>query len=145
MALALAQSPMRHEHPESPSLGAAVLVARAVSVDVGIEVVPWVACEVCSPVAATVLVEVMLAVAGPVVTPVPVAELPAVTWPVPVLVRGSVEVTVALCVRVTVVSVWVADLVLVLLAVPLCVTRLVDVEVRALVPFVVPLGLTQSL
>lgn len=64
--LASAQEPMRHEHPESPSLGAAVLVARAVPIDVGAEVATWVACEVCSPVAAVVMVEVMLAEAGPV-------------------------------------------------------------------------------
>lgn len=103
------------------------------------------------PVAAAVVVTVILTVAGPVVTPVPVAEMLAVSWPVPVvverpvLVRGSVEVTVALCVRVAVVSVWVADLVPVPLAVWICVTRLVDVEVRDLVPLEVPLGLTQSL
>jgi hypothetical protein len=106
-----------------------------------------------APVAAAVVVTVPLAVAGPVVTPVPAAELLvlAVTWPVPVvverpvLVRGSVEVTVAFWVRATVVSVWVADLVPVALSVLLCVARLVLVEVSARVPFVVPLGLTQSL
>jgi hypothetical protein len=68
--LASAQEPMRHEHPESPRWGAAVLVVWAVFVDVAAEVVPWVACEVCSPVAAAVAVEVFSTVAAAVVVEV---------------------------------------------------------------------------
>jgi hypothetical protein len=170
MTLVLAQSPTRHEHPESPSLGLFVPASRVVPTEVSTPV----CCDVSAPVGAAVCTLVM----GPVLAvlvPVPLVKVVACPVPVPVpvpvetLVVASVRVSVwvavwvreALYVLVTTlvrievidpvdevereVRVWVADLVPVALAVLLLVATPVPVEVRGEVTVDVPLMLAQTL
>jgi hypothetical protein len=177
MALAWAQSPMRHEQPESPRLAATGPASGVAMVDVATPVC-W---AVVSAVAAMeVPVELpvdVVATVLPVPVPLPVLLVGAVAWPVPVpepvpvdkpvalLVRVSVWVAVALCVRESLVTlvtgsvrtpvdvlvglvamavtVWVADLVPVPLAVLLRVATLVVVDVSGEVTVEVPLPMTQ--
>jgi hypothetical protein len=184
MTLVLAQSPTRHEHPESPSLGLFVPASRVVPTEVSTPV----CCDVSAPVGAAVSNEVLPTVATLVMAPVlavlvPVLLVKAVVRPVPVpwlvpvpvpverlvvtlvgvpvwvavafwvrealnvLVTGSVRTAVDTPVDVVAmdVTVWVADLVPVSLAVLLLVATPVPVEVRGEVTVEVPSMLAQTL